>query len=88
MSAVVDEATLILAPERARVALATTTTAMKLFITMNGRRPSDEALASYFLTQAREVGCTVEDIDWLVAAELLPEDIRGLWAEADHAHDS
>lgn len=78
MSRVVDEATLI-APERARQAMGATAAAVKVFLLMNGRPPTDDAIAARFLVEARDVDCTLDDLQWLAAAGLIPADTLDLW---------
>lgn len=85
MSILID-AELLLAPEKARQAWVTTYTAFKLHTELTGRAPSVDALWARFITEAVDLECCTADIEWLIAAELIPENVLPKWMERTGAH--
>ena len=86
MSPQVFEATIALAPEKARQALMTMTAASNMFVLMFGRMPSDEAMLARFFREARDLGAIDADIQWLIDAEVLDAEVLELWKDSNNAH--
>ncbi len=86
MSQQVFEATLILAPVKARQAIMTTTAATRMFLLMYGREPDSGAVQDRFVKEACDLDCTEEDIQWLIDAGLLHPDVLLGWKAANHEH--
>jgi hypothetical protein len=86
MSTVTMEATIVLAPQKAREALMTTVAATRMFLYMNGREPSEDAVRLRFIREAVDLGCTEADLQWLIDAKLIDSDIVADWKAASHEH--